>query len=207
MNAPLILFHAPASPFVRKVLVLLHETGQLDKVQLQAASLSPVSPDSAVNACNPAGKIPALRLPDGQALYDSRVILEYLDQQHAGEALIPRDGAQRWRRLTLAALADAILDAAVLSRYESFVRPEEKRWDAWLDGQQQKIERALAYFEQEAFDELQERFDVVAIGLACAFGYLDFRRPDWDWRSRYPRLADWYAEVAERPSLQATLPV
>ncbi|MFZ5958629.1 glutathione S-transferase family protein [Pseudomonas knackmussii] len=206
MSASLTLFHSPASPFVRKVLVLLHETGQLDKVQLQAASLSPVSPDAAVNACNPAGKIPALRLPDGQALYDSRVILDYLDQQHAGEPLIPREGPARWRRLTLAALADAILDAAVLSRYESVARPEDKRWDGWLDGQRQKIERSLAYFENEASEELQGRFDIAAIGVACVFGYLDFRFADWDWRSRYPKLAAWYAEAAKRPSMQTTQP-
>jgi glutathione S-transferase len=206
MNAPYTLFHAPASPFVRKVMVMLHETGLRDQVLLHNASLSPVSPDAAVNACNPAGKIPALRLPDGQTLHDSRVILDYLDHQHGGEPLIPRDGPQRWRRLTLASLTDAILDAAVLSRYESFVRPEEKRWDAWLAGQQEKIERALDYFEGEAFDELNERFDVVAIGLACAFGYLDFRRPEWDWRLCYPRLAQWYERVAQRPSMLATRP-
>ncbi|KES23911.1 MULTISPECIES: glutathione S-transferase [Pseudomonas] len=207
MSPTLTLFHAPASPFVRKVMVLLHETGQLDKVRLQAANLSPVSPDNGVNACNPAGKIPCLRLADGQALYDSRVIVEYLDQQHAGAPLIPREGPQRWQRLTLAALADAIMDAAVISRYETFVRPEEKRWDGWLQGQQQKIERALAHFEGEAFAALNERFDIVAIGLACALGYLDFRRPDWAWREQYPKLAAWYAEAAKRPSLQATQPV
>jgi glutathione S-transferase len=76
-------------------MVMLHETGLRDQVLLHNASLSPVSPDAAVNACNPAGKIPALRLPDGQTLHDSRVILDYLDHQHGGEPLIPRDGQRR----------------------------------------------------------------------------------------------------------------
>ncbi|MNZ38875.1 putative GST-like protein YibF [compost metagenome] len=206
MSATHVLFHSPASPFVRKVLVLLHETGQLDKVELQPANLSPVSPDLGVNASNPAGKIPALRLPDGQTLHDSRVILDYLDHQHGGEPLIPRDGPARWRRLTLASLADAILDAAVISRYETFVRPEEKRWDGWLAGQKGKIARSLAYFENDAFAEITERFDIAAIGLACALGYLDLRQPEWDWRADYPRLAEWYVEAGQRPSMVATRP-
>lgn len=200
------LFHSPSSPFVRKVMVLLHETGQVERVALQNAQLSPVSPDAGVLAHNPAGKIPALRLADGSVLHDSRVILDYLDQQHVGEPLIPLHGPARWRRLTLASLADAILDAAVLSRYESFLRPEEQRWDAWLDGQSDKIERALAYFEKDALAEIQSRFDIAAIGLACALGYLDLRQPELGWRERFPGLAGWYAEVSQRPSLQATVP-
>ncbi|WP_172736567.1 glutathione S-transferase N-terminal domain-containing protein, partial [Pseudomonas sp. Irchel s3h17] len=100
MSAPsMTLFHNPASPYVRKVMVLLHETGQLDRVALQHSQLSPVSPDAALNQDNPLGKIPALRLADGNVLYDSRVILDYLDQQHVGNPLIPREGSARWRRL------------------------------------------------------------------------------------------------------------
>ncbi len=200
------LFHSPTSPFVRKVMVLLHETGQLDRVALHHVTLSPISPDQELNASNPAGKIPALRLADGNLLHDSRVIFEYLDQQHVGEPLIPREGPARWRRLTLASLADAILDAAVLIRYESFLRPADKRWDAWLAAQQDKISRALGQLEADAIAELSSHFDVAAIGVACALGYLDFRQPELDWRSRYPKLAGWYAEVSQRPSLQATQP-
>ncbi|HSC83845.1 MAG TPA: glutathione S-transferase [Pseudomonas sp.] len=201
------LLHSPSSPFVRKVMVLLHETGQVERVALQNAQLTPISPDAGVVASNPAGKLPALRLADGTALHDSRVICEYLDQQHVGEPLIPVHGPARWRRLTLASLADAILDAAVLSRYETFLRPEEKRWDQWLAGQSDKIERALSYFEREALVEIQSHFDIAAIGLACALGYLDLRQPQLGWRQRNPGLAAWYAEVSQRPSLQATVPV
>ncbi|NBA96377.1 glutathione S-transferase [Pseudomonas sp. R5(2019)] len=207
MSTPsMTLFHSPASPFVRKVMVLLHETGQLDRVALKTIVLSPVNPNADLNQDNPAGKIPALRLADGTVLHDSRVILEYLDQQHVGNPLIPREGSARWRRLTIASLADAILDAAVMIRYETFLRPQEKHWDLWLDNQQDKIERALTHLEQDAIAELSSAFDIAAISVACALGYLDFRMPDLAWRKRHPKLAKWFAEVSERPSLKATEP-
>lgn len=207
MSAPtMTLYTNPASPFARKVLILLHETGQLDRVALQQTVLTPVSPAAELNDDNPAGKIPALRLADGNVIHDSRVILDYLDHQHVGIPLIPRDGSARWRRLTLASLADALLDAALLIRYEHALRPQEKHWDVWLDNQQEKIERSLNYFEQEAITELSSAFDVASISVAAALGYIDFRQPDLAWRNRYPRLANWYFEVASRPSMQATQP-
>jgi len=147
-----------------------------------------------------------LRLADGNVIHDSRVILDYLDHQHVGIPLIPRDGSARWRRLTLASLADALLDAALLIRYEQALRPQEKHWDVWLDNQQEKIERSLGYFEQEAITELSSAFDVASISVAAALGYIDFRQPDLAWRNRYPRLANWYFEVSSRPSMQATQP-
>jgi glutathione S-transferase len=205
MSASLTLYHSPTSPYVRKVMVLLHETGQLDTVTLRSVQLSPVHPSLELNDHNPAGKIPALLLPDGSVLHDSRVILDYLDHQHQGTPLIPRDGAARWRRLTLASLADAVLDAAVLTRYETFLRPEDKRWDDWVLGQCSKIDRSLEVFEQAA-GELEEHFDVAAISLACALAYLDFRMPDLNWRRDCPRLAAWHSAASQRPSMQATTP-
>ena len=207
MSTPgMTLFHSPLSPFVRKVMVLLHETGQSARVALQAANLNPVSPDAEVNRHNPVGKIPALRLEDGTVLHDSRVILEYLDHQHVGNPLIPRDGAARWRRLTLASQADGIMDAAVLTRYETFLRPEDKRWDEWVDGQLNKIRRSLADLEAEHVAELAAVFDVAAISVACALGYIDLRMPDFGWREQQPRLAAWYAEVSQRESMKLTAP-
>jgi glutathione S-transferase len=207
MSIPsMTLFHNPASPYVRKVMVLLHETGQLDRVTLKTCVLSPVSPDDALNGENPAGKIPALRLADGAVLHDSRVILDYLDQQHVGNPLIPRSGSARWRRLTIASLADAMLDAALLIRYETALRPAEKHWDVWLDGQAEKIRRTLAHLEQTAMAELASTFDVAAISVACALGYLDFRLPHLGWRDQAPQLAAWYADVSQRPSMLATQP-
>lgn len=199
------LFYSATSPFVRKVMVLLHETGQLADVALQEVALSPVTPHADVNNANPAGKIPALRLADGSLLYDSRVILDYLDQRQTGPSLVPA-GQARWTCLTLAALADAALDAAVLIRYETFLRPADKRWEDWLHSQQDKIERALARFERAVATELSNTFDLAAISVACALGYIDLRQPGLNWRQRYPQLATWYAKTSQRPSLQATQP-
>jgi len=207
MSAPsMTLYHNTLSPFVRKVMVLLHETGQQDRVALQDCVLSPVSPNPALIADNPLSKIPALRLADGNVIHDSRVILEYLDQQHVGNPLIPREGAARWRRLTLASMADGIMDASVMVRYETALRPVEKHWDEWLDAQRDKIRRALAVLENEAIAELTSHFDVAAISVACALGYLDLRFPDMDWRAANPQLGNWYFEVSQRPSMVATMP-
>ncbi|WP_312937104.1 glutathione S-transferase [Pseudomonas sp.] len=201
------LFHSPLSPFVRKVMVVLHETDQVERVSLHPVNISPVQADAQLNVDNPIGKIPALRLADGTVLHDSRVICEYLDQQHVGLPLLPREGSARWRRMTLVSQADAILDAAVSSRYEVALRPEDKRWDGWLEAQSEKIRRSLANLEQEHLAELASGFDLAAIGLACALGYLDLRQPDFGWRERQPGLAAWYAEVSQRPSMLATVPV
>ncbi|WP_024618704.1 glutathione S-transferase [Pseudomonas kilonensis] len=207
MSTPsMTLFHNPASPFVRKVLVLLHETGQQDRVALQLSQLSPVKPDRALIDDNPLSKIPALRLANGTVIHDSRVILDYLDHQHVGNPLIPRDGAARWRRLTLASLADGIMDAAVMIRYETALRPVEKHWDEWLDAQRDKIRRALGQLEAEAIAELACHFDVASISVACALGYLDLRHPDLEWRKANPQLAAWFAEVSLRPSMIETVP-
>ncbi len=207
MSAPsMTLYYSAASPFARKVLILLHETGQTDRVALKPVTISPINPDGELCIDNPSGKIPALCLADNNVIHDSRVILDYLDHQHVGNALIPREGSARWRRLTLASLADAVLDAAVLIRYENFLRPEEKRWRDWLDNQGEKISRSLAYFETEAMAELSSHFDIASISLACALGYLDFRQPKLGWRSSYPRLASWYYEVSQRPSMLETQP-
>ena len=200
------LFHNPASPFVRKVRVLLIETGQQDRVALQATLPTPIQPDQHVLQGNPVGKIPALRLADGSVLHDSRVILDYLDHQHVGNPLIPRDGSARWRRLTLASMADGIMDAAVLVRYETAMRPVEKHWDQWLDEQRNKIRRSVAELEADAIAELASHFDIAAISVACALGYLDFRHPDLQWRLDNPKLAAWYAEVSQHPSMQQTQP-
>ncbi|KAA0950202.1 glutathione S-transferase family protein [Pseudomonas sp. ANT_H14] len=207
MSAPsMTLFHNPASPFARKVRVLLYETGQQDRVALQAVLVTPVNPAAELNQGNPVGKIPALRLADGNVLHDSRVILDYFDHQHVGNPLIPREGSARWRRLTLASMADGIMDAAVLMRYETALRPPDKHWDQWLEEQRNKIRRTLAELERDAIAELASHFDVAAISVACALGYLDFRHPDMQWRLDNPRLAAWYAEVSQRPSMLETQP-
>lgn len=99
------------------------------------------------------------------------------------------------------------MDAAVSTRYETFLRPEDKRWDGWVQAQGEKIRRSLANLEQAHLAELASTFDIAAIGVACALGYLDLRQPQFGWREQQPGLAAWYAEVLKRPSMAATAPV
>ncbi|MDF2073543.1 glutathione S-transferase [Pseudomonas mendocina] len=199
------LIYAAASPFARKVRVLAAETGLLERIELLDTAVLPTTLNERVNALNPLGKIPVLLTDDGQALYDSRVICEYLDTLHQGTKLLP-DGAARWQVLRLAALADGLMDAALLARYERAVRPAELQWTAWLEGQLGKIQRALAELERQV-DHLQGPLDLAQIGVACALGYLDFRFADLDWRAAHPGLAAFHQAFAQRASMQASAPV
>ena len=198
------LFHAAASPFVRKVMVVLHETGQAAQVELIPAGGTPVDPGTMPLALNPLGKIPALERDDGPVLYDSRVICRYLDDR-AGGRLYPK-GAALWEALTLEATGDGIMDAAVLMIYETRTRPEEKRHESWVEGQWAKIERAIDMLESRWMAHLAGPFDIGQIAVACALGYLDLRQPTRDWRSGRPQLAAWFARVGERDSIKVTRP-
>ncbi len=197
------LYFSPASPFARKVRVSALELGLAERIELLQISLSPVSPHTDLRLHNPLGKIPALITDEGEALYDSPVICEYLDALAGGARLWPAAGPARWRALTRQALADGITDAAVLVRYEQAVRPEPLRWAQWIEGQWLKIRTALEALER---DSLEGVFDIGTISVACALGYLDFRFAEEGWRARLPRLAAWYALISERASLAATRP-
>ncbi len=197
------LFHSPTSPFVRKVMVTLHETGQAGDVTLVPATGTPVDAGSMPLAQNPLGKIPVLDRDDGPALYDSRVICRYLNDRAAAH-LYP--GPRLWDVLTLEATADWIMDAAVLMVYESRVRPEARRFAPWVDGQWAKIDRALDVLEERVQSHLQGPLDMGQIAVGAALGYLDFRHADRGWRAGRPGLAAWNAVFAERPSMVATRP-
>jgi glutathione S-transferase len=197
----------PASPFGRKVKVVAHETGQFGSLVIHNVQTSAVAPDPGLVADNPLGKIPCLVLDDGTAFYDSRVICGYLDTLHAGPPLFPLAGTERWNALRLQALADGIMDAALLARYESFLRPEENRWPAWIDGQLDKVHRGLDRLEATEVASFVNQLSIGTIATACALGYLDFRFPGLGWRSDRPLLAAWYEDFAERPSMQATRPI
>jgi len=199
------LYYSPASPFARKVLVAAHETGLIDRISTVTAQATPVSRDPNVAGQNPLGKIPTLVLDDGSALYDSRVIVDYLDGLHGGAKLAPGEGLERARVLAAQALGDGMMDAAVLVRYETALRPEALRWPDWMHGQLAKVDAALDLLESRA-GELGRRFDIGAIAAACALGYLDFRFAERDWRGSRPALAAWFAEVSKRPSVAATAP-
>jgi glutathione S-transferase len=197
------LLKAGPSPFVRKVLVTLHETGQIDDVEMISVTSSPLDPDPTLIASNPVGKIPALIRENGPTLYDSRVICRYLD--HRAEAgLYPEHRV--WDTLTLEATADGIMDAAVLIVYEERFRPPEKVSMEWIEGQWAKVSRALDALETRWLSHLEGRIDMGHIAVACALSYLDFRHEPRSWRTGRGALAAWHARFCERPSMRATAP-
>ena len=198
------LYHSPSSPYVRKVMIVLEETGQRDQVELIGAAGTPVDHGTMPIAQNPLCKIPALERADGPALYDSRVICRYLDAQ-AGGALYPQ-GDRLWDALTLEATADGIVDAAILMVYEGRTRPEELHFAPWVEGQWAKAARAVEAMEAKWISHLTGPLDIGHIATACALGYLDFRHTDRNWRATAPQLAAWFAEFAKRPSFVNTAP-
>ena len=196
------LYFSPFSPYVRKCLVVGHELGLDARITLLPSSAHPVTRDQAIIANNPLGKVPTLLTDDGQALYDSRVICEYLDDLGGG-ALFPKSPKVRWEALTLHALADGMLDAALLARYEDVARPEAIRWKEWRAGQLDKIETSLAHLEGN-LQTLAGRVDIGSLSMACALWYLDVRFAELQWHARYPKVAAWYAAFSQRPSTQMT---
>lgn len=197
------LLSAPASPFARKVRVVLIETGLADAVEVIDTAGTPTEPDAQRISVNPLGKIPALVRPDGPALFDSRVICRYLDAQ-AGAGLYPE--GRLWEVLTLEALADGIMEAAVLMVYEHRCRPPERVDAGWLSAQWGKVEHGLAAVEDRWTSHLAGRPTMGQIALGCALGYLDFRHGDRDWRQGRPALAAWEGAFADRPAMAATRP-
>jgi glutathione S-transferase len=156
---------------------------------------------------NPLRKIPALETTDGSVLFDSAVICEYLNDLHGKHQLIPQEISRRYAVQADHALADGIMEAAVLIRYETFLRPEPLRWVVWVDEQWEKINNGLGWFERKiSKGEPGEHFTIDQIALACALGYLDFRNADYSWRDRFAGLANWHSAIAERTSYQITAP-
>ena len=196
------LFFSPTSPYVRKCMVVAHELGLTSRIDLLPSNAHPVTRDQTIIAKNPLGKVPTLITDDGQALYDSRVICEYLDDLGGG-ALFPKSGKARWEALTLQSLADGVLDAALLARYEDVARPEAIRWKEWRAGQLDKAETALAYLEGN-LQGLAGQVDIGSLSIACALWYLDLRFTELQWRERFPKVAQWYAAFSQRPSLLMT---
>ena len=185
------------SPFVRKVMVCAHEKGLADKIEL-------IDEHQDLALANPLSKVPALVTDEGQAIYDSLVICDYIDGLSPTPVLIPRESTSRIAVLTSHALSNGVMDAAVATVMEGR-RPDDKQWDDFKARQLGKIERSLDVLEAEVVD-YGNRVDLSTISTGAMLGYLDLRMPTLAWRDRCPALASWYAEFAARPSMQATAP-
>ena len=174
---------SPASPFGRKVKLTAIMKGLSDRITFETTAAD------AANNTNPLAKIPALIMDDGTTIYDSPVICEYLDAQVASPVLFPGEGARRWQALTLGALGDGIIDAAILLDYEGRHRPAEMRVESWCQMQQKKIDQALAHLEA-APPVMGNQPDYGHMTLAVALAYLDFRH-EGKWRAGHPKMVAW----------------
>jgi glutathione S-transferase len=198
------LLSHPFSPYGRKVRIAMAMKGLDDRIEVTQVDTNPLENPDIVRA-NPLGKIPALVVDGDTAVFDSHVICEYLDNLAPAPVLFPKGGVERVRTLTLGALADGILDAALLLVYEKRFRPEE-RWHApWQARQQLKIDRSLDALEQKP-PVWKEAPDYGHLTLAVALGYLDFRH-EGSWRAGHPGLVAWLDQFANAvPSFETTRP-
>jgi glutathione S-transferase len=199
------LRYSPTSPYVRKVVVLALETGLDKRIERIPTTVMPNQRNDEYQREQPLVKVPALTTDDGAVLYDSRVICEYLDTQHQGAKMFPASGMARWTALRRQALGDGLCDAAILTRYENFLRPEDKRWGEWTDGQMRKVRGALDALEADA-PSFGGGIDIGLIAVGCALGYMDFRYETERWRDKRPKLAAWYDSFAKRPAMVETQP-
>ena len=199
----MILRSSPSSPFGRKVRLAIAVLGLDHDVKIEAADTTDVN--DSVRKQNPLGKIPVLVAEDGTAYYDSRVILDYLDDRAGGGKIVPRDAKARLAALRLQALCDGLLDASILTVYETRWRRAEGHEPKWLEHQAGKVSRALATLEA-APPAIDAPPNVGQITLACALGYRDFRFHG-TWRGDHPKLVAWLdAFAAKVPAFAATKP-
>jgi len=197
------LHWSPKSPFVRKVMVCVHELGldgEIDKIRSVAAMLKP---NAALMRDNPLSKIPTLLLDDGSTLFDSVVICEYLNDRAKG-TLFPANGPEKWQALRWHALGNGLLDALILWRNE---REREVPIQALMDAFELKTQSVLALLEAEVNALAAAPLSIGSVTLGCALGYLDYRFDDLGWRERAPALSAWFAVWRLRPSFVLTEPV
>lgn len=201
------LIGSTTSPYVRKVRVVMAEK----KLDYQFVEEDVWSADTSIMQSNPLGKVPCLVMEGGEALFDSRVIVEYLDTLSPVGKLIPAVGRERAEVKTWEALADGVLDALVLARLESHWagRKKEQRSQAWIDRQLDKTQASLKAMSQGLGDKpfcAGIYLSLADLAVGCALGYLDFRFAEIDWRGAYPNLAKLQDKLVQRPSFAETLP-
>ena len=199
------LYSVTMSPFGRTVAIVADELGLTEDIEAVATVVKPTAPNLEFQAKNPLRKIPALETEDGLVLVDSVLIVEYLCARVGDTRMLGRGGPEEWRIRTQYALARGAAECAVGARYETFVRPADKQWDAWEADQMDKIGATLASFEASP-PASGGSLTVATIALACLLEYLGFRFPDLGWETKYPGLAAWLKPIAARPSFVATKP-
>ena len=202
------LIGAITSPYVRKVRIVMAEK----KLEYEFVTEDVWAADTTISEANPLGKVPCLIMEGGEALFDSRVIVEYVDTLSPVGKLIPGSGRERAEAKTWEALADGLLDAAILARLEATWpgRKEGERSQAWIDRQLKKINDSLRAMDRALSDRshcLGTHLSLADIAVGCALGYLDFRFPNIDWRSEHPNLGALYERLSQRQSFKDTVPV
>lgn len=190
------LLASQTSPYARKLRVLAAELG----LEMPVVETAPMEDGASLLAINPLGKVPALVLDDGSAVFDSPVIAAWLFAQVPGQTLMARDGPMHWAARTHEAIADGILDAVIIKRFNVLQGVTEGQW---LDRQRRAIDRSLAVLAAR----IPDSFDYRTLCTVIACEYLDLRWPETEWRTQQPALADLQARVGERPSFMATRPV
>jgi glutathione S-transferase len=197
------LHWSPKSPYVRKVMICAHELGVVDRLELVRSVAAMLKPNVRLMEDNPLSKIPTLVLDDGFALFDSVVICEYLDDLAQGN-LFPKQGADKWQALRWHALGDGLLDALILWRNE---REREVPLRTLMEAFELKARAALKVLDDEAQALAETDLSIGHVTIGCALGYLDYRFDTLGWRAIAPRLAEWQADIARRPSFQSTEPI
>jgi len=199
------LIGSVTSPFVRKVRVVMAEK----KLDFTFVQENVWAPDTTIQQTNPLGKVPCLVMEDGSTLYDSRVIAEYLDTLTPVCKLLPPNGRERAEVKVWEALADGVLDAAVLVRLEKTLRPEQQQSQDWIDRQWTKVHAGLRVMSEglgEAPFCMGNHYSLADVAVGCALGWLAFRFPEVSWRDDYPNLARLFDKLSERPSFKDTVP-
>lgn len=196
------LKYSPTSPYVRKVLVVAHELGIKDRLQL--TNTDPRAERASLSQLNPLSKIPTLITDGGAVMFDSSVICEFLDAEFGDHRLLPSSGQRRWEILTRSVLAQGALDAAILVRLEE-MRPESERSAHWIATQLGRVQSVLDHFEA-TIARSGAGLDLSQITLACTLGWIQFRHPARLWFDQREQLKRWFEEISQRPSLRATAP-
>ena len=202
------LIGSTSSPYVRKVRVVMAEK----KLDYELVLEDVWAAETSISDSNPLGKVPCLVMEGAEALFDSRVIVEYLDTLSPVGKLIPAVGRERSEIKTWEALADGLLDASILARLEATWagRTKAQRSQVWIDRQLDKVNASLKAMSKGLGEKpfcAGIHLTLADIAVGCALGYLDFRFPQIDWRTEYPNLVRLHDKLMQRPSFADTLPV